>query len=698
MIQHGTHHPADWGKTALRRLPAVLAIVAAAALIEIFVCNFRFFLPKIFHAQAADFPLADVTAGSGVSVENGALKLSGSSASVTLSNVSAPVYSLRILTQGVTRSLTVTAAYTDDNFTDQEQDAGQWVVMPTVRGSDTLHFITDGNCRTIHLSFSNIGRQTIRIVGLRLNTERLIFRRSRFAALALLGLLLYLLHVVKPWRIRWNFQNTRHRAAFFAVAAVSIAYTVTVFWASNSNNTGALRFRLTIPANTNDSYQQLTNAFYHGQLSFTAQPPASLRALPNPYDASMRSQRYLWDNIYYKGKYYSYFGIAPVLTLLLPFRLIAGRFMPTAVAVLIFTLAADICLMGLYAGLLRMNRRPISLLAFLSGETVVGFSLLAWSVARPYFYELAETAGLAFLLGGLWLLAAARPESPPAGSSRSTGVWLAAAGLCLGLSVASRPTFIFYLPVALPLLWPLLGATGAKPDRGRRVLARLICVGAPLGAVGVIVAGYNALRFGSPFDFGIRYQITVSDIRFNKLSNFVQVINGLYHYYLQPLSFDLNFPFFHVVSKIPSAAYQYSFNYPAAGIFNFPVMWVLPAAVPLLRRRMQAGSPQKRLTALLLITSLIVSYMDMVLAGIQMRYTMDIYFTFLLAAMLLWQQAVNDCETRGLGEAAGKVFAGLSAISAGISSLICFVGEESFVSRYNPAVYQSVLRAFEFWR
>lgn len=679
----------------VRRLPAVAAIVMAAAIIEIFVCNFRYFLPRLFHAPQENFLPSSLIDLKNARLNGDTLELTARNASVTLPDVNAPVYSLRILTQGVAHSLTVTAAYTDDNFENQYLDAGQWVILPGVRGADTLHFIADGNCHTIQLNFSTQNTQNISIVGLAINREHFLFRRGRFLALALMGLLLYLLHATRPWRIPWDESSRRHRAAFAAVALLSVAYALTIFFTSASR--GALRFRTSVPPTTNDSYQQLTNAFYHGQLSFTTEPPASLQALPNPYDASARSQRYLWDNIYYKGKYYSYFGIAPVLTLLLPFRQLTGYFMPTAVAVLIFTLGADICLLGLYLSLIRLSRRPISLLAFLGGEAAVGFSNLFWAVARPYFYELAEMAGLAFLLAGLWLMAAALPaeRKPRPAGGRATTARLLGAGLCLGLSVASRPTFLFYLPAALPLLWPHLRGPGIRVGRG---VARLAAVGAPLGAVGILVAGYNYLRFGSPLDFGIHYQITVSDIQYNKLSDFVQVINGLYHYYLQPLSFDLYFPFFHVVSKIPSAAAQYSFNYPAAGIFNFPVMIVLLACVPVLRRRMPPRSPVKRLTALLLVTSLLVSYMDITLGGIQMRYTMDIYFTLLLAAILLWTQAVSYCEEKGMAEAAGKIYAVICGASAVISSLICFVGEESFVSRHNPAIYQSVLRAFEFWR
>ena len=48
----------------------------------------------------------------------------------------------------------------------------------------------------------------------------------------------------------------------------------------------------------------------------------------NPYDRAARDKAgvwYMWDRALYNGKYYSYFGIAPILTVYYPCQLLTGK-------------------------------------------------------------------------------------------------------------------------------------------------------------------------------------------------------------------------------------------------------------------------------------------------------------------------------------------------------------------------------------
>jgi hypothetical protein len=333
--------------------------------------------------------------------------------------------------------------------------------------------------------------------------------------------------------------------------------------------------------------------------------------------------------------------------------------------------------------------KKVNFLMFISGAAAVCFSNIFWLIARPSFYELAEAAAIAFLLLALNMLFATL--SP----GRGTGRRLILAGLFFGLMVASRPTFIFYIAAALPFLFKSIVKEAASL---KKRLTRVLCFFTPLGVFAILIGGYNYLRFGSPFDFGIEYQLTVSDLRYNKITNFVQVINGFYHYFLQPLSIDLKFPFFHVVSVIPSSAAEYYFNFPTAGIFCFPLMIVLVAAVYIIKRSMREDRLKKWFIAIMLICCLLITYLDITLAGVLMRYTLDIYPMLLICALVLWMEIYLYFSRHGAGAPVTKLFAATAAATILITCFTCVVGENNLFSQNQPALYQYVSGIFEFWR
>lgn len=92
----------------------------------------------------------------------------------------------------------------------------------------------------------------------------------------------------------------------------------------------------------NQMTKELVDAFRAGQLHLPEEPTEGLLSLENPYDWSQRSAlggRILWDHLLYNGHYYSYYGIAPVFLLFLPYNLLTGFYFPSHFAVLLFGVA-----------------------------------------------------------------------------------------------------------------------------------------------------------------------------------------------------------------------------------------------------------------------------------------------------------------------------------------------------------------------
>ena len=90
-----------------------------------------------------------------------------------------------------------------------------------------------------------------------------------------------------------------------------------------------------------DYYNLLVDGFLDGHLYMKVEVPEALLTLVDPYNPDTRPPGIaLHDASMYRGRYYIYFGAAPVVTLLLPFRVLTGGVaLPLPAALLVFTYA-----------------------------------------------------------------------------------------------------------------------------------------------------------------------------------------------------------------------------------------------------------------------------------------------------------------------------------------------------------------------
>src|SRR5687767_12808729 len=71
-----------------------------------------------------------------------------------------------------------------------------------------------------------------------------------------------------------------------------------------------------------DYYNLLVDGYLAGQLHMKVAVPPELAQLENPYDPAKRGGLGLHDTSFYRGKYYLYFGVGPIVTVMMPFRLV----------------------------------------------------------------------------------------------------------------------------------------------------------------------------------------------------------------------------------------------------------------------------------------------------------------------------------------------------------------------------------------
>jgi hypothetical protein len=289
----------------------------------------------------------------------------------------------------------------------------------------------------------------------------------------------------------------------------------------------------------NSHYYDLgADGFRHGHLYLAVQPSAALLAQANPADPANR-QLWLWDALLYDRHYYIYWGPAPTLCVL-AFKLLTGYDgeILDQWLVLLFALGR------LWAGsalILSFSSRP----GARQPDWVVAAALAVFAFAsptlfmlvRPLVYEASVAAGQCFLFCGLlaafWGLVRARWQTP----------LFVLAGVCWALSLNSRVTMVLVTPPMVVIT--VLSVWRCSGYALRPALRAAFALGVPV-LLGILAAGwYNYARFGSPTEFGVRFQL--SGRLFT--SDPAYFLPNLLSYMFAELEWSCRFPF----AQLPSA-------------------------------------------------------------------------------------------------------------------------------------------------
>ena len=329
-----------------------------------------------------------------------------------------------------------------------------------------------------------------------------------------------------------------------------------------------------------DYYNLLIDGWLDGQLALKVEVPAELLALRDPYDPGQRRAGLgLHDASFYRGKYYLYFGVGPVVTLMLPFRLLTGVDLPQAVAVLVFVYGGFLASVAVWLVVRRRYFENSRALTAPLGVLVLGFvSLGPVLLRRPHVWELPIAAGFCFAMLTLWAVFRALH----AARDRRRLAWMATAGFCLALAIASRPTYLVAAPLLLaPLIFWWRGE--------RRVLWRpLLAMVLPLAVVGVGLAWHNHARFGNALEFGQGYQFSF-DYE-SKVEHFSPRYAGwnAWRYFFSGAQWSRYYPFI-APAELPPKPRGFGGNDDVFGVLaNMPLAWLALVAPLAVRRRTRA--------------------------------------------------------------------------------------------------------------
>lgn len=390
---------------------------------------------------------------------------------------------------------------------------------------------------------------------------------------------------------------------------------------------GSFDYPLKNPLESYNCHVQQFDAFQKGQIELDIVPDPILATLANPYDRQERDAskaNYLWDRCYYKGSYYSYFGIAPILLVYEPFYILTGRLPSNLTAS--FLLCCGACILIAFVLLEFMLQAGASIsrwryLLYYLAVLAAGLVLLPL-VYQDQYYLAYQCMMLAF---SGFVLALLRLIRQPAWRKRL--VYLFAAGCCCALILYSRTqALLFCLILGAPVLWKVLrDRSQSLPKRWAQVCSFLV----PSVIAVVWQFCFNAARFGNPFDFGASYQLTVSDIRENHL-RLSAILPSIKAYFLHPPEVNAHFPWLRFTEFYDGEAGIYLYSDKTLGILNFPILLFCLYPIFQTQNRVKFGSRIQWL--LYALAPFAIAWFDYCLAGSNLRYVCDISLPLILMA------------------------------------------------------------------
>lgn len=313
-----------------------------------------------------------------------------------------------------------------------------------------------------------------------------------------------------------------------------------------------------IPADSEDYFkkksgnqisEELVLAFENKQVSLIQQPSERLLELEDPYDTNLRSSNNVsaaWDHVFYDGKYYSYYGIAPVILLFLPYHKLTDCFFPTDIAVLIFAVIGIIFLTMTYNSIIKRWFSRILSGCHIAGLIIIMTVCGIWfSVGRPLFYEISISSGFAFVTLGAYFLISSNVIST--GKTSLPKVTLAS--LFLATAVLCRPTLAVYsicacvyYAIGFRKSAEITDEEGVVQTKKKRRIIYLVCALIPFVILGSVQMWYNYVRFDSPFDFGIKYSLTINDF-VDAEYHTLFVLIGVFAYLFQFPTIKADYPY-----------------------------------------------------------------------------------------------------------------------------------------------------------
>lgn len=444
-------------------------------------------------------------------------------------------------------------------------------------------------------------------------------------------------------------------------------------------------------------YVQQFDAFEKGQLNIDVEPDEALLEMKNPYDPYERGEaEILWDRAYKDGKYYSYFGTAPVFTVYYPFYLLTGKLPAESFVMAIFAFIVSVFLplaVMFLSKLINCNISPW--FASMTAFGALGASMV-YILQRGYapFYYIASISAMAFGAATIFWGILAYISKKKA----SKILAFVASGISFAFCIHSRLNIAFSIGTVIAAALIVYFIRAVKLNDIKASMINIVSFCAPVGAGVILAMWYNYARFSNPFDFGSAYQLTVADTSTYSLSGsgFFPMI---YQYFLRGFELIPEFPFIKIPLDNITDIGKYVYTDSNIGIFAMPFMIAILFSFFVFRSR-SVSKQRKVIFAAMIASMLLTAFADICLGGIIFRYTADISLIGAIASAAVILQLFSICLLENKAET-GKIIKGSSAALCGANAFVTMASMLMFnanLVNYYPSIFEYFRSFVVFWK
>ena len=693
-------------------------------LLESFVFHYTSFTT---HPETTDLVLsqAEINDASAAQIVDDTIQISGN-CTLTFSNLEQnPDFRYLILNiDGEDHYYNVSCSIKDDNLSNRFEQAGKSQGTGTY-SSIRFSMLPYQTLHTVQLQFNDVNAALVLHNGTFHTAVPYQFSAARFFLIVIIALVLTACKQFRIWNIRYRAHSWKH----------NLAVLVTLFGCMAS----VLAFRvpeleplpISEPIDVNNVYAMTLDAWEKGQTNMDLTPSEELLQSETPYDNSNREGVYYnWDYAYYNQKYYCYFGCAPVALLYVPYYELTGKVLPLNWAYCIMTEAVIVTLFGLILTLVRkFCKRPPLILLLLGLVSAVAGSGVLFGLNYSDRYHLCILTGMFGLFLALWTgFAAMTPHQSIRTANRlqqlafwrkqnasevsvsyqvvEQGSWkrfvlLAVSAIGTVITAASRPNLLVYVLILVPVFLQYL--LFRKEIRLSVRLTSAACYLVPAIAGAAVIMWYNQIRFDDPFQFGSIYQMTVDNTAANKitLSRLPAAIGTYFFSGLERLN---DFPFLRTKYVTIANRQMYLYGESTMGAFALPSVLLGAFSIPFVwnRWKQQNSCTLRRVVlACTAIAVVLLAWIDFCMAGILLRYMLDILviLSVLSTVLLLQVPALLKSYHAGLARVSEKVIA--AAMVGTIVVCLCILiasGESVSLFKAHPTIWNTWKEIFVFWR
>ena len=481
----------------------------------------------------------------------------------------------------------------------------------------------------------------------------------------------------------------------------------------------ALLIVFVVNSSSNDTnmnqYNELTVSLLKGNVYVEENKSSILENMDNPYDSGLRGtliskhynyefdslftreklfkkidewfetnkiakdvkEEYKWDYSYYKGKYYVYFGIGPVLTAYLPYRLITGNDLNNHTLIYIMCFLTAVSFMFLIYEICKKYFKNVSIgLYYLITFTAINSIGIIGILSCPTFYTIPIIYSLFFSITGITLILNAYDSK-----TKSTYLKIFLGGLCLSFVSLCRPQYLITTLIVLPFLIDRF----IKNDNigNIRKIIEIVLFGLPYVVIGIGCCYYNYIRFDSILEFGASYQLTVSDITHTS-KNIDKMFIGIYHYLLSPINHIDHFPYLTWNNYSSNYVGYIAMEYMYGGTFITHMITIFSLLI--FKFRKNINKLLYRVGVISLISAFIIVIFDTILGGLVYRYSFDyIYLLYIPSIITILGIVTNMDKEEKLKFL--KLIIILSFLGFTYDILITFTGANVFNDVNNSTIF-----------